>query len=56
MVTAMVSAVQEHGWAADTVPLFPSVVEAVAAEPVDPALRHFDHDDPIEFISPRRAM
>jgi HD domain len=56
MVTAMVAAVEEHGWDAETVPLFPLVVEAVAAEPVDPSLRHFDHDDPIEFVSPRSAM
>jgi HD domain len=53
MVTAMVAAIEEHGWEAESLPLFPTIEEAVAAEPIDPALRHFDHDDPIEFVLPR---
>jgi hypothetical protein len=53
MVTAMVAAIEEHGWEAESVPLFPAIEEAVAAEPIDPALRFFDHDDPVEFVLPR---
>jgi len=55
MVTAMVAAIEEHGWQAEVVPLFPAVEEAVAAESFDPELLHFDHDDPIEFVAPRSA-
>jgi hypothetical protein len=55
MVTAMVAAIEEHGWEAESTPLLPAVEEDVAAEPDDPALRHFDHDDPIQFVLPRGA-
>ena len=55
MVAAMVAAIQEHGWQAETVPLFAAIEEAVAAELLDPDLRPFDHDDPTEFVSPRSA-
>jgi len=53
MVTAMVAAIKEHGWEAEAVPIFPTVEQALAEELLDPELRHFDHDDPIEFASPR---
>jgi len=55
MVTAMVAAIQEHGWKAEAVPLFAAIEEVVAAELIDPALRPFDHDDPTEFVSRRNA-
>jgi hypothetical protein len=53
MVTAMVAAIEEHGWQVEDVPLFAAVEDAVAAELLDPALRPFDHDDPTEFVTPR---
>jgi hypothetical protein len=55
MVTAMVAAIEENGWEAESVPLFPDAELMAAAEPFDPELRHFDHDDPIEYESRRRA-
>jgi HD domain len=55
MVTAMIAAIEEHGWEAESAPLFPAVEEAIAAEPIDPALWHFDHDDPIDFALRRSA-
>jgi HD-GYP domain-containing protein (c-di-GMP phosphodiesterase class II) len=55
MVTAMVAAIEEHGWEAEAVPIFPVAEEAIAAEEIDPELRPFDHDDPVEFIAPLKA-
>jgi HD domain len=55
MVTAMVAAIEQHGWEAESAPIVPAVEGASAAEPVDPALWPFDHDDPIDFALPRRA-
>jgi hypothetical protein len=53
MVTAMVAAIEEHGWKTEDVPPFEAIEEAVAAELLDPDLRPFDHDDPTEFVAPR---
>lgn len=55
MVVALVAAIEEQGWQTEAVPLFPTVEEAVAADQVEPGTRHFDHDDPIEYLSPRSA-
>jgi hypothetical protein len=56
MVTAMVAAIEEHGWEAEDVPVFPAAEAAVAAEMFDQEVRHFDHDDPVEFVSPRSGL
>jgi HD domain len=55
MVTAMVAAIEEHGWEAESTPVFPAAEAAVAAEVFDQEVLHFDHDDPIEFLQPRSA-
>jgi hypothetical protein len=57
MVAALITAVEEHGWQTETIPLFPTP-EPTAAPPAtsqDDEVHHFDHDDPVEFISPRSA-
>jgi HD domain len=55
MVAAMVAAIEEHGWEAEASPVFPAAEAAAAAELFDQEVRHFDHDDPIEFLLPRSA-
>jgi putative nucleotidyltransferase with HDIG domain len=52
MVTAMVAAIQEHGWEAEVAPAFPLADEA-APDDFDPDVHHYDHDDPVQFMSQR---
>jgi putative nucleotidyltransferase with HDIG domain len=61
MVDALVSAIGDHGWRTETIPLFPPPEEhavATVSAPVPDArsdTHRFDHDDPTEFLAPRSA-
>lgn len=55
MVAALIAAIGEHGWQVESVPLFPVVEEPVVAATAEPGTRHFDHDDPTEYLAPRNA-
>ena len=55
MVTALVAAIEEHGWKTETIPLFPAAEDTPVAASAEGDDHHFDHDDPAHVLAPRSA-